>query len=137
MKTCRGRSGYSLSELLILVAIIGILASIVIPQIGGISSTVREEVGIDAMNLLNRGVLHQVQAVGTIDVAVSSGSDDELAVLALLKTRDTGVPGSPFIPSTFSGVGSSSTDSVRIIWTGHFFKLLPEGSAGTGIVVAE
>lgn len=123
-------------ELLVTIAVIGVLAAIAFPQLGGVVPAAKSGVSADAAGLLNRAVLHYGQIVEAVPVAASSGTSDEVAVLNLLKTRDPFVPGSPLVPTEFTAGVSSATDVVRLQWTGKFYKTLPIGVAGAGIVVA-
>ncbi len=127
---------FSLPELLVTLAVIGVLAAIAIPHFGNILPSTRSGVGTDGMALLNRAVLHYDQTASSISVAAAAGSTDEEAVLTLLKDPSSGLPGAPYIPAEFAADFSSDTDLVRLQWTGKFFKLLSVGDSGAGIVVA-
>lgn len=131
----RGRVGFTLTELLITIAIIGVLAGIGITQFRNILPAVRSETTIDSANFLNRGVQHYNQVNSEISIAAASDTSDEMAVVALLKTRDAALLGSPYIPPEFSSIPSSATNEIRIYWTGRFFRIIPEGADGAGIVV--
>ncbi len=122
--------------MLVTIAVIGILAAIAIPRLGGLLSAAKSGVSGDAMEFLNRAVTHYGQVVETVPNAAASGFADEEAVLMLLKTPVADVPGSPFVPTEFTAVGSSDPNVVRLQWTGKFFKALDVGVAGAGIVVA-
>ena len=129
------QGGFTLVELLATVAIIGILAGIAISQSTSVLPEARQEAGIDAMNLLNRGVQHYNQVNSEITIPAASDTTDEVAVLALLKTRSTSAPGSPYIPAEFTVISSNDTGILRMYWTGRFFKAIPEGTTGTGIAI--
>lgn len=130
-------AAFSLPELLITIAVIGILAAIAIPRLGGLVPAAKVGVNGDAMSFLNRGVLLYSQTEQAIPVAATSGTSDEFAVLALLKANDPDIPASRYIPTEFVATSSSETTDNRLQWTGKFFKLLPPGTAGNGIVVAQ
>lgn len=131
----RSRVGFTLAELLITIAIIGVLAGIGITQFRNILPAVRSETTIDSANFLNRGVQHYNQVNSEISIAAASDTSDEMAVMALLKTRAAALPGSPYIPPEFSSIPSSDIDKIRLYWTGRFFRIIPEGAAGAGIIV--
>lgn len=127
------RAGFSLPELLIVIAVIGILAAICIESYSNISSTARASVAADTSSLLNHAVLHYNQANAEILDSATSGTADELAVLQKLQTRDSAIPGSPYIPSNFSSATSSSSVDYRLQWNGHAFQMLAPGTSGAGI----
>lgn len=122
-------------ELLITVSIIAILAGIAISQITSVLPEARQETGIDAVNFLNRGVQHYNQVNSEITIPSAADTTDEIAVLALLKTRSATAPGSPYIPASFTVISSNNAGTLRMYWTGRFFKAIPEGTAGTGIAI--
>ena len=128
--------GLSLPEVLITVAIIGILASIAISYFSENVDAAREGVTVDSSASLNRAVNHYVQIAGDIGVEEQAGTADELEVIQLLQARDANLPGSPYIPAEFVISSSSDTDKVRIVWSGEYFQVIPMGVAGGGIVVA-
>jgi len=129
-------SALSLSEVLITLGIIGILAMISISFFSGNIQDARQGVAVDSAALLNHAISHFNQIAGPIDVGAAEGSADELYVLELLQTRDASLPGSPYVPSEFLVEASSDPAQIRLTWTGDFFKVVPVGTAGAGIVVA-
>jgi prepilin-type N-terminal cleavage/methylation domain-containing protein len=126
---------FSLPELLTTIAIIGILAAICMESYSNINSSARANVAADTSALVNRAVLHYSQANTEILDSAAAGTTDELAVLQKLQTRDSDIPGSPYIPSNFSGTTSSSNIDYRLQWNGHAFQVLAPGTAGAGIKV--
>ena len=131
----RSRRGLTLVEVLVSVAIIGIMAAIGIANLKDASPAARLGVGVDTGNLLNRAVLHYGQSKAEIAIAAAADSADEASVIALLQTRDSQLPGSPYLPADLNFSPSSSAEVVRYSWTGAFFKVLPEGVEGVGVRV--
>jgi len=129
-------SGLTLPEVLITIAIIGILAGVAINSFLGNVEYAREGVTADSSASLNRAVNHYIQIVGEIGVEADVGTTDELEVVELLQTRDANLPGSPFIPGEFVVSASSDAEKIRVVWTGEYFRVIPVGVAGGGIVVA-
>jgi len=127
--------GFTLAELLITISIIGVLAGIALVYFGNILPNTRLQTAIDSSELLNRGVSHYDQVNAQIAIAAAAGTDDEMAVVTLLKARDASAPGSPYIQENFSAVPSSSPEVVRLQWTGQRFEVIPEGTSGSGIAV--
>lgn len=126
----------SLPELLVVVAVIGILAAIAVPNILGLRQAASQEFSADAVSMVNRAVMHYEQANRTLDVEATAGAADEMAVLAALMTVDLDVPGSPFLEPTFPMEADSSSETHRMVWNGSRFELLLPGRAGTGILLA-
>ncbi len=125
----------SLVELVVTIALLGILTAIAIQQFGGVIDASRRTLTSDAMTLLNHGVLQYNQTNERIATAAASGTADELEVRNLLTTRDVSIPGSPYVPAEFSDDVSSDTGDYRLKWTGSFFTIIPPGTSGDGIVV--
>jgi prepilin-type N-terminal cleavage/methylation domain-containing protein len=135
--------GFSLPELLVTIALIGVLAAIAIQSYGGIQTAARETTARDTLAILNRALLHYSQAKWDIVLAPAPGTSDELAILRTLQWRDPvtadlpGLPGSPYLPATFSDTPSASDSDYRLQWNGRTFELLMPGSAGAGIQVGQ
>ena len=127
--------GFSLTELLVTIAILAVLTGIAIVCFSNLLPSARQRAAEDSAALLNRGVAHYDQVNSEITIQAAAGTDDEMAVVDLLKTRSVSAPGSPYIEANFTAVPSNSTDTVRLYWTGKFFKVIPEGADGAGITV--
>jgi prepilin-type N-terminal cleavage/methylation domain-containing protein len=129
-------SGLTLPEVLITIAIIGILAGVAINSFLGNVEYAREGVTVDSSASLNRAVNHYVQIAGDIGVEAQAGTADEVEVIQLLQARDANLPGSPYIPAEFVVSASSDSGKIRIVWSGEYFQVIPVGVAGGGIVIA-
>ncbi len=134
-----GVSGYSLTEMVWVIALMGVLCSIAITQVGGTMGVSKDAVAREKLEMLNRGVHAFAQCAGyQITRPTLSGGADEILVLHDLQTRLTTnpTPGSPFVQPTYRPVTSSDTSEYRIVWTTNFiYKLLSPGQSGTGILV--
>ncbi len=130
-----GRKAMSLPEVMVTITIIAILATLAITYFGDSRQHARRGIATDTLQKLNRGVLNYGQVVGEISVAADLGSDDELAVLGLLQTRDSSHPGSPYFSENVVMAASTSDGEIRYQWTGKFFQLIPEGTEGAGILI--
>ncbi|MDD5200211.1 MAG: prepilin-type N-terminal cleavage/methylation domain-containing protein [Terrimicrobiaceae bacterium] len=130
----RKPGGFSLTELLATVAVVGVLSGISIQSYHGLRDSARESAARDTLALLNRALLHFDQANWDVVLTpVPDATSDELAILRTLQYRNASIPGSPYLPSNFDNVMSSSEDDYRIQWAGHTFELLAPGTPGAGI----
>lgn len=133
-------AGYSLSELIWIIALMGILASIAIPHMGESLSNSKAVIAREKLEMMNKGVHAFAECAGfsiTRTPMNSSGADETL-VLHDLQTRSltSPTPGSPFVDPTYRPVSSSDPNDYRIAWTSNFvFKLLSPGETGTGLKV--
>lgn len=135
----RGFRGYSMSEMIWVIALMGILASIAIPQLSvGLDST-KLAIAKEKVEVLNRALAEYNHSSGEqrSDTPMASGAD-ELIVLHDLQSRSENnpLPGSPFVQPTYRPSSSSSTADYRIVWSSNFnFKLLVPGQTGTGLKI--
>lgn len=132
--------GFSLTELIWVIASLGVLAGIAISHVGSMSLSAQSAVAHEKLEMLNRG-LHAYASSGSEITAgiqpVRSDIVDEQTVLLYLQYRDpvNPTPGSPFIDPRYRPVGSSSTSDFRLQWAGSLYKVLAPGQAGTGFKV--
>lgn len=127
--TDAGEGGFSLVELIVTIAVLGVLSVIAIPIMSGVLETSQTEVAQRNLNLLNGAVINYNQSVNQL--TNSSGSDS--AVVELLKTRDASVPGTPFLPDHFANVTTSDTNAYRAVWNTRVFEMVSKGESGSGI----
>lgn len=123
-------------ELLVTVAIIGLLSAIAVPLITDAIRGTRHAATEDVVAFLNRATAHYSQIEGSIAINAGPSTADEIEVIELLQTRNASIPGSPFIPAEFSVQPTNDTSQPRIIWDGTQFRLLQVNLEGTGLLVA-
>ncbi len=136
----RLRLGYSLSEMIMVISGIGILASIALPQFGTIYQGSQEVVAKEKLEMLNKGVKdHQHASVDNLEnlLPVPNATWDESRVLLQLQYRSPDAPsvGAPYVMTKYRPAISSNAADYRMEWTGTVFRLLTPGQSGAGIKV--
>jgi prepilin-type N-terminal cleavage/methylation domain-containing protein len=126
-------NGVSLTELLVVIAVLGILALIALPLITNVPFSARETVARETMERLNRAVNAHRTSAGPL--ATDAGSEE--AVLAALTSRDPKIPGTPFYDTPGNLERSANEDRFRFQWNGTYFELLSPGTVGTGLTLQE
>lgn len=133
------RLGFSLVELVITIAVIGILSAIAIPSIGNVVEGSRRGVAENVVQTLNKATRefsHSQYDLRTTPVATSGG--DEMLILRTLQWRDSDLSGElnpkgPFMRNDWNPTTSSSADHYRAEWTGSSWRLLEPDTAGSGL----
>lgn len=132
------RKGFSLPEILTVVAIIGVLSAMAIPVYNGITRRVEDAEAADFVESLNRAVLRFGQSNWDLPVAANhSATTDEFTVLRSLQYKwpaSSLKPGSPYFTPKYNPVASSSSSTHRIRWNGRTFEVLKPGTAGSGLL---
>jgi len=134
----RTAHGFSMTEMIWVISILGILVTLLISNVGPVMSGAKETVAREKLEMLNSALGTYAQTGSEINFPASSGSfSDEVVVLHYLQGRSTTNPqaGSPFVSPRYRPVASSSSDDYRLMWTGTMFKLLIPGQNGTGLKV--
>lgn len=124
----KSAAGVSLVELLVVLAVLAVLATIAIPSLSNLGPASEAAVAGEALERLNRGVNLYEQAVEPLSVAPNSGTADEVAVAALLQTRDAANPGSPYVDVELDLPPGSDTNRFRAVWNGDYFELISPGT---------
>ncbi|MEX2578577.1 MAG: type II secretion system protein [Verrucomicrobiales bacterium] len=131
----------SLVELLIVIAVIGILAAIAVPNIGnvvlGSKRGVAENV-VETLNKATRQFGHSQWDLRTDPVAGSG--EDEMHLLRTLQWREPDAssggelnPKGPFMRPDWSPSTSTSDEDFRAEWTGSSWKLVEPDETGVGL----
>lgn len=128
-------------EMLIVVAIVGILGFVAAGHYGGVVESSRETVARNVLEVLNQGVLRysQIEGSGLRKVpADDESSQEEVDILRALQWVDSvqPTPGSPYVRRDFDPATSASTDIYRVVWNGAFFELRAPGELGAGLAIA-
>jgi prepilin-type N-terminal cleavage/methylation domain-containing protein len=128
---------FSLAEIVVTVAIIGVLASIAIPVYSGVTERSRRAVAVDHLESMNRAVANFAHTCWKLPTAAVDGdtADEFLALRSLQWQFPASAlkPGSPYFDPKYDPAASSSTTEYRIRWNGRGFELLDKGQAGTGL----
>lgn len=129
-------AAFSLTEILVVIAAIAILAGVALPVVTGVRESAERETAERNLNLLNGAVVaynnvNRELSPGTAPTG-ADGSDEE-AVAKRLQTRDSSLPGSPYLQAGLTLGTTASNDRYRAAWNGRFFRLLAPGEAGVGI----
>ena len=80
------------------------------------------------VNYLNGAVMSYNQSAQELNTNASEG-----VVLALLKTRNAALPGSPFLPGNLKTTMSSNTSTYRAQWSNRIFIMVPTNTVGSGL----
>ena len=132
--------GFSLTEMITTVSILGILASIVVVQMSDNYSTAKDILAQDRLEMLNRGMAERAASVKEyVFTRVDTNTSDEMLVLMDMQYRNPDPEkadfNSPFIEPRYRPTTSSSPNDYRIRWTGRRFELLRPGTTGSGLKV--
>jgi prepilin-type N-terminal cleavage/methylation domain-containing protein len=131
--------GFSLPEIMVTIAIVGIMASIAISQVVRTDTAARSGVANTIVTTMNRAVTAYRQCGSEVTISANAdASADEASVMSLLTSYDPGVVGTPFLKAgmgDWPSVGTTTTTTYRARWNGRFFEVIPAGTAGTGLKI--
>lgn len=128
--------GITLVELLVVIAVVAILASILVPQVVGVGAATERSLAQRNLNKLNAAVGAFGQSDQLLsDLVSSEQTEKEEAVLALLYRYDplAPMPGSPFLDPAQVFLVTSATNRFRARWSGAVFEWIERGTAGRGV----
>ncbi len=131
----RARRGLSLVEMMVVVAVIGVLAGVFLVYVRNVGPTAKFVTAGENLEQLNQAVLKFNQVNWELVLEVDAGSSDEEAVFRSLQWRSAVAPsiGSPYIQANLAGATTSDPATYRAVWNGRMFELLPPPATGTGI----
>lgn len=133
------RRAFSLTEILVVVAVIGVLTAIAIPVYSNVTESAKNVQADDFAETLNKSVRNYAQAAWEIPTAGdNSATTDEFIVIRSLQYKWPATsmkPGSPFFSQLYNPTASSSSTQYRIRWNGKIFESLRPGTSGTGLLV--
>lgn len=135
------RGGFSLSEIVITISMLGVLAGVVLVQMSGSYEKARETLALDKAEQLNANLKARAVSLREYVLSRADGSTaDEMLVLMDLQYRNPDPSkadfNSPYIDPRYRPATSSSSRDYRLRWTGRMFELLRPGTPGSGLKVA-
>lgn len=125
----RGNQGFSFAELLVVITVVGIMAAVAIPAFIGVLGGSKDSVASSNLEYLNQGVWKY----GHAGAQITNATGETATVLALLRTRDAHMPGSPYLEAALTTNLSSDTNGYRAVWNGTLFEMKKPGDSGTGL----
>lgn len=136
----RGCGGFSLSEIVITISMLGVLAGVVLVQMSGSYEKARETLALEKMELLNTNLKARAASLKEYVLSRNDGATmDENLVLTELQYRHPDPLkadfNSPYIDPRYRPVTSASSKDYRLRWTGRMFELLRPGTPGSGLLV--
>lgn len=136
----RRQAGFSMTELVIVISILSVLAGIVVNSMGQFLQGGKIALATERQEMLNRAVYTFAQQNYQIVFSpMGDSAGDELAILRTLQYRDPNnyraKRGSPYIDPRYNPATSSSTQDYRLQWTGQMYKLLSPGDSGNGLLM--
>jgi prepilin-type N-terminal cleavage/methylation domain-containing protein len=132
--------GFSLSEIVVTVSVLGILATIVIITMNGSFSAAKDTIASHRQETVNQAVSAFMTSFVEINyTAKPASTQDELFIIAALRFRDPNElradAGTPYIQQDYNPKGSTSAADYRLRWTGRRFELLRPGQEGVGLKI--
>jgi prepilin-type N-terminal cleavage/methylation domain-containing protein len=136
----RRERGFSVTELIVVISIMGVLASIAVSSFNQFLSGSKDALAAERQEMFNQA-LHRFaqQNYEMLFGVMETSTADELAVLRTLQYRNPDIDrakiGSPYMDPRYNPVPSSSTAQYRMRWTGRMYELLKPGRTGTGLLM--
>lgn len=131
------RAAFSLVELVVTIAILGVLAAVALPIYSNVRRASESAIARDHVEALNRALTTFSQNCWKIPTVPDNGSTtDEFLVLRSLQYRFPSndlKPGSPFFDPTYDPPPTSNSAFLRIRWNGKSFELIELDVSGTGM----
>lgn len=133
------QKGFSLPEMMVTIAVVGILAALAMASYSNVSESAQKTVHAKLVAQLNGAV--KGYGMGNRDITTlpkEAATDDEFEVLAKLQDKPSPSSGefsagAPYFDQRFHPQASSASTDYRARWGGYSFELLEPGRTGTGL----
>ena len=131
------RNGFSFIELVVVVAVIGIVSAVAIANYSGLNDSSREVFAKELLERVNNAVHRFSDSNYPMRVHVFSDGSDSSWVIQTLQYRKPVNPaiGSPYLPNNWSPEISTDVKDYRLVWADKLFKLVEPGDMGVGVKV--
>lgn len=129
-------TAFSIVELLVVLAMIGIITSIAIPQLGGILPNSKDILASEFVENINRSLKKHNQSNYKIRYPKDDFiAGDEILIVRTLQWRNQNspAPGSPYLRQDWHPVVSYNESDYRLKWNGSEFVLISPPLKGIGI----
>ena len=120
-------TAFSIVELLVVLAMIGIITSIAIPQLGGVLPNSKDILASEFVENINRSLKKHNQSNYKIRYPKDDFiAGDEILIVRTLQWRNqkSPAPGSPYLRQDWHPVVSSNDSDYRLKWNGSEFVLI-------------
>lgn len=136
----RGRGGFSMTELVIVISIMGAMATIVVASFNQFLDGSKDALARERLENLNQALHRYAQTdKELLEAKRPSSADDEKLVLRKLQYRnpneDLAKVGSPYFDPSYQPAASALDTTYRLRWTGKLYELLRPGTPGTGLLM--
>lgn len=142
MKSFRSvtKRGFSLVETMVVIAVIGILAAVAIPNLGNLLGGSKRGVAGNVISGLNKATREFGHSQWDLRSSPVASAGDEMLILRTLQWRESDLTGElnpkgPFMRNDWNPTTSSSSEDYRAEWTGSHWRLLEPGTAGAGLKI--
>ncbi len=134
----RWRGGFSLTEMVLTISIMGTLAGVAVVSFGHLTNSAKEVLAEERLEMLNSGLHRFSQYNYELVFSAQQGSaGDEMLVLRTLQYRHPddlyAKVGSPYVVPHYNPKISSGSSDYRLTWNGRLYELIRPGSPGTGL----
>ncbi len=134
----RWMGGFSLTEMVVTISIVGTLAGIAVSTFGGMTGAAKGALAEERREMLNAGVHRFAQYNYELVFSPQKASaGDEMLILRTLQYRNANETyakvGSPYVVPQYNPVISSDPGDYRLMWNGRLYELLRPGDVGVGL----
>ncbi|KDR93812.1 prepilin-type N-terminal cleavage/methylation domain-containing protein [Peptoclostridium litorale DSM 5388] len=121
-KMLKGNRGFTLIELIVVIAVLGMIASIAVPKVGGITQKAKTNADKQTIAILNNAVEMYVAESGDSDLSEFTDEDDAAKTIKDLQDEITGPHGNKYGPYLRDDVTTTLPSGKTVTCTDGRFK---------------